>query len=123
MALKRWPIIGAACNNALSDIASGSTRAVSTLRTLAGSAAQTAGSRTRFSPGQAQHAALCEGAEDILGEQRVALGLFRHWPDERLGRPVDADPRLGEVADFARRRRPSGNMLSVYLIARRECAG
>ena len=59
----------------------------------------------QFAGGGAQHAALGEEAHDLLGEERIALGLLRHLPRQRLGQSLDPEPRLYQAADVARRER------------------
>ena len=64
-----------------------------------------AGVEVQFARGGAQHAALGEEAHDLFGEQRIALGLLRHLPRQRLGQSLDPEPRLHQAADVARRQR------------------
>ena len=49
----------------------------------------------------AQCALFDQEAQDLLAEERIALGALRHLPDQRVGQGVDAEPRLREMPDVA----------------------
>ena len=50
----------------------------------------------------AQHAMLGKEAHNLFGEQRVALGLFRHQPRKSLRQNLSPEPRLDQTPDIAR---------------------
>ena len=64
-----------------------------------------AGVEFHFSRRNAQHAALGEEAHDFLGEQRVALGLFRQLPRQEPRARPQRRAALDQTPDIARRQR------------------
>ena len=55
----------------------------------------------QFARNGAEHAALGEVAHDLLGKERIALGLLRHLPGQRLGQSLNPEPRLYQVTYVA----------------------